>query len=120
MKNVICWFDLPSLDFDRAVKFYSELLGAPIQVSEHMGQKLGMFPQAEVSGDIVPPSETSQPSAMGIRVHFNCDGTLDETIARVEPAGGKILQQKFSLGEHGWCAMIADSEGNRVGLWSMS
>ena len=42
-QNVINWFDVPTLDFSRAVKFYSEILGKPIRVAEHMGQTLGFF-----------------------------------------------------------------------------
>lgn len=120
MKNVICWFDLPSADFDRAVKFYSQVLGQEVVVTEFMGQNLGMFAQAEVSGCIVPPGLPLQPSSSGTRIYFNCDGMLDETIARVEPAGGKVLQPRFSIGEHGWIAIIQDTEGNQVGLWSQT
>jgi uncharacterized protein len=36
----------------------------------------------------------------------------------VDPAGGMILQPKFSIGEPGWIAMIRDTEGNTVGLHS--
>src|SRR3989338_3455206 len=42
--NVVNWFDLPTKDFDRAVTFYSVILGTPIEVSDHMGKKLGFFP----------------------------------------------------------------------------
>jgi predicted enzyme related to lactoylglutathione lyase len=40
MKDAITWFDIPTEDFDRAVKFYSDILGQPIRVDTFMGQKL--------------------------------------------------------------------------------
>jgi predicted enzyme related to lactoylglutathione lyase len=121
VKNVLAWFDVPTLDFDRAVKFYSDILGEPVQVSEHMGQKLGFFPMerdGDVGGDILPPSDNFRPSAQGTRVYLSCDGQLDGVIGRVESAGGKIVRPKMSIGEPGWIALIEDTEGNVVGLHS--
>lgn len=121
MKNAITWFDIPTSDFDRAVKFYSKILGEEVKVSEHMGVKLGFFPMEGmegVGGDLVPPSEGRKPSADGVRVYLSCEGKLDAVLGRVEKAGGKILQPKFNIGEPGWIAIIRDTEGNTVGLHS--
>lgn len=122
-KSAIAWFDIPSLDFDRAIKFYSTILGEPVTVNEFMGQKLGFFPMAkdgEVGGDLVPPGNEHVPSKTGSRVYLNCEGKLDAVTARVEAAGGKILTPKFSIGENGFIVIIEDTEGNAVGLHSMS
>ena len=51
-------------------------------------------------------------------VYFGCDDCAVEQ-ARVEKAGGKVHQGKFSIGEYGHCALIVDTEGNMVGLHSM-
>jgi len=122
-KNAINWFDLPAADFDRAVKFYSAILGTEIKVGEHMGQKLGFFPcegplGQSVGGDLVPPGMGPKPSATGTCVYLNCEGKLDEVLGRVEPSGGKIMRPKMSIGEPGWIAMIQDTEGNTIGLHS--
>jgi len=68
MKSAINWFDIPTLNFKRAVRFYSEILGETIKTSEFMGQRLGLFPMdddGEVGGDIVPPSNENKPSKDG-------------------------------------------------------
>jgi len=121
MANAVVWFDIPSLDFDRAVKFYSDILGVPITVDTSMGMKLGMFSMERegVGGDITPPDPSNRPSSMGTRVYLNCEGKLDEVAGRVVKAGGKIIMPKFSIGENGNIVMIADTEGNTVGLHSM-
>lgn len=122
MRNVITWFDLPTADFDRAVKFYSDILGTPINVGDHMGQKLGFFPMEEkegvVGGALIPSGMGLKPSSEGTRVYLNCEGKLDEMLSRVEGAGGKIIKPKFHIGEPGWIAIIQDSEGNTVVLHS--
>ncbi|HLF04029.1 MAG TPA: VOC family protein [Dehalococcoidia bacterium] len=122
-KNAITWFSIPTANFDRAVKFYSTILGEPVQIHEFMGKKLGFFPmdgEGSVGGDLVPPGSGVKVSAEGTRVFLNCTGKLDAVAGRVEKAGGKIVQPKFSIGEHGHIVMIQDSEGNTVGLHSGS
>ncbi|MDD1759324.1 MAG: VOC family protein [Methanothrix sp.] len=123
MNNVISWFDIPTEDFDRAVKFYSAVIGKEIRVESFMGQKLGFFPmegREGVGGDLVPPGMGARPCDHGTRVYFSCEGILDEVIARVEKAGGKIAMPKTQIGEAGWIAVILDTEGNSVGLHSFS
>ena len=59
------------------------------------------------------------PGAGGTLVYFTCtDCSVEE--ARVEKAGGKILQPKMSIGEHGFCSIVMDTEGNPIGLHSMA
>ncbi|MBP9864281.1 VOC family protein [Patescibacteria group bacterium] len=120
MSNVITWFELPTADFDRAVKFYSTILGKELTIIERMGQKRGVFPMdgEGVGGDLVPPGNGQFPSATGTRVSLNCEGHLDEVAGQVEAAGGHILQPKLSLGEPGWVVVISDTEGNTIGLHS--
>lgn len=122
MKNAVTWFDIPTEDFDRAVKFYSDILGQQIRVDDFMGQKLGFFPmegREGVGGDIVPPGLGNKPCSNGTRVYLNCMGMLDQVIERVEKSGGKIVSPKFKISDEvGWVAFIIDTEGNTVGLHS--
>jgi uncharacterized protein len=120
MKNAIIWFDIPTEDFDRAVKFYSDILGQEIRVDTFMGQKLGFFPMdglEGVGGALVLP-RWAKPCANGTRVYLSCQGIIDDVIGRVEKSGGKIIAPKFELGDRGWIAIIMDTEGNTVGLHS--
>jgi uncharacterized protein len=122
-KNVFTWVDIPTKDFHRAVKFYSELLGEEVRVDDSMGMKLGFLPmegKEGVGGGLVPPNPEHEPSPNGTRVYLSCEGILDDIIGRVEKIGGKIVQPKFKLEGAGWIALIEDSEGNIVGLHSFS
>jgi predicted enzyme related to lactoylglutathione lyase len=52
-------------------------------------------------------------------VHFESpSGDLTNELKRVEPAGGKVLQPKTSIGEFGFYAFVEDTEGNRIGIHS--
>ena len=121
VKNVVVWFDVPTTDFKRAVKFYSTILGEEVKITDYMNQTLGMFPMAGrdgVGGDIVPPDPNLKPSPDGVRVYLGVEGKMDEVIGRVAGAGGKIIRPKEQMGKIGWIAIIRDSEGNTVGLHS--
>ena len=45
---------------------------------------------------------------------------LSVALSKVEMAGGKIVLPKTSIGHNGFMAHIVDTEGNKVGLHSMS
>jgi predicted enzyme related to lactoylglutathione lyase len=94
MKDAITWFDIPTENFDRAVKFYSNILGRQIRVDAYMGQNLGFFPMdgmEGLGGDLMPPGLGNKPCANGARVYLSCQGIIDEVIGRVEKSGGKII-----------------------------
>jgi predicted enzyme related to lactoylglutathione lyase len=120
MANQIVWFDLPVLDLDRAIRFYSAVLGVTVKKEEYPGMAIGVLPHKddEVSG-CLHKSDTDKPTTHGALLYFNAQGRLDEAIAAVEPSGGKILKPKHAIGPYGFRAVVQDSEGNRIALHSM-
>lgn len=59
----------------------------------------------------------------GISVWLNCTDGVQAVLDRVTGAGGKVLQEKTPIGENaemGYMGEILDSEGNRIGLHSMT
>ena len=44
MSNAINWFELPATNFDRAVKFYNEVIGADLQPFDSPDMKMAFFP----------------------------------------------------------------------------
>ena len=114
------WFDIPTVNFERAIKFYAELLGGEVKIDSSAGGKLGFLPMQDdegIGGTLVPPESGRKPCD-GTRLYLGCEGKLDEIAARVVRAGGIILRSKFSIGKAGWLIMIKDSEGNILGLHS--
>jgi hypothetical protein len=120
MRDVINWFEIPVLDFDRALTFYSRLLEVIIQ-KEEMGElTMGFFPSdnKNVSGAIVQGSDY-KPGNTGVLVYLDGGNDLQDILNRVEPAGGKILMLKTQISpEIGYMAIFLDTEGNRLALHS--
>jgi predicted enzyme related to lactoylglutathione lyase len=119
MANQIVWCDIPVLDLNRAIKFYSAVLGAAVKREELPGMTIGVLPHndGEVGGCLVNSTD-NQPSDQGAMIYLNANGRLDEAIAVVVPHGGKVLKPKHAIGPYGSRAVILDSEGNRVALHS--
>jgi predicted enzyme related to lactoylglutathione lyase len=60
------------------------------------------------------------PSTEGTVVYLNGGEDLALPLGKVEAAGGKVLSPKQGIGENGFMAFFQDTEGNKVGLHSMS
>src|SRR5207253_9841984 len=119
MANRIVWCDIPVLDLDRAIKFYSAVLGVEVKKEEFPGMTIGILPHndGEVGGCLFTGSE-DKPSDKGLLVYLNANGRLDDAIAAVMPNGGSVLKPKHPIGPYGSRAIILDSEGNRLALHS--
>lgn len=115
MEKLIAWVEIPSNDFDRAVKFYNSLLSMELKGESYENEKMACFPTGE--GAIIY-SPGFEPSGQGMVVSFNT-GNLDETIQKVERLGGRVVQPKTRIDAQGkgYFALFIDSEGNRVGLY---
>lgn len=121
--NALNWFEIPATDLDRSKKFYETIFDIEMMIMEMDGMRMAMFPfepgNGKASGAIAE-GEFHKPSDKGTFVYLNANPAMDNVLAKVEAAGGKILQPKFSIGdENGFCAYIMDTEGSVVGIHSM-
>lgn len=121
MENTVVWFEIPVIDLERAMKFYTDVMGVEFQLEEGENSKMAFFPfePGEASGALVL-SDGYVPSNSGAIIYLNGGTDLSEPLGRVEAAGGKITLPKRSIGENGNIAHFEDTEGNRVAFHSMS
>ncbi len=118
--NTLCWVDIPVLDLDRAIGFYSAILGATVAKETHGPDfAFGLLPHADqnASGCLVVGPE-HRPSADGPLIYLNVNGRLDDAIQAARAHGGKVLKEREAIGPFGHRAIIADLEGNRIALHS--
>jgi predicted enzyme related to lactoylglutathione lyase len=54
----------------------------------------------------------------GTIVYFPCEDCA-ATAARASRNGGTVQAEKKPIGEHGFIALVLDTEGNLIGLHSM-
>lgn len=119
IQNTFCWIDIPVTDLDRAIDFYTAILGKTVQkITEH-GFEFGLLPhdQDNVSGCLCV-MEDRQPARNGPLVYLNVNGHLDQAIAAAKKHGGEILKAKEQIGPYGHRAVILDTEGNSIALYS--
>lgn len=121
MKHNITWFDVPVTDLDRAIRFYSAVLGSPATKEKTGSIPIGMLPtpDGQKMGCLVSGS-AAKPSLDGVMVWFDVEGRLKESVKAAAANGGKILGDIHAIGEFGFRAEIQDSEGNRIALYSSS
>jgi predicted enzyme related to lactoylglutathione lyase len=118
-KHTLCWTDIPVLDLDRSIRFYSAVLGEDVRTEGEHGFVFGLLPhvQDQVSGCLVEEKD-NRPSLTGPLIYLNANGRLSAAVAAVTEHGGKVLQPKHAIGPYGFRAIVVDSEGNRIGLHS--
>lgn len=120
MKNLISIVEISTVDFQRAVSFYQQVLGMSIEKVEMDGMQMGVLPSGgETVNVVLVGSNDHKPSAEGTLVYFNCGDDLQTVLGKIEPNGGKILVQKTEISpDMGFFAIFVDTEGNKIGLHS--
>lgn len=122
--NPVVWFEIYVTDLDRATSFYEEVLQIKLNdMKDPSGGSMEMklFPdnmENYGSGGAIVKMEGIEPSANGSIVYFGCED-CKEPESRVEDNGGKIIQSKMSIGEHGFVSIVLDTEGNSIGFHSL-
>lgn len=121
--NPVGWFEIYVQDMDRAKKFYESVFQVKLEQLESpiSNLELWSFPmnmgKMGASGALV--KMTGCPSGgNSTLVYFSCDDCSVEAL-RAAVAGGRIQNEKFSIGQYGYIALLIDTEGNMIGLHSL-
>ena len=120
MNNAVNWFDIPTTDLDRAIKFYEEIFACKLNKQKFGEDMMAIFPYEKPNGvgGALMAQESQKPSMDGTVVYLNAGDDVATVLDKVEAAGGEILMPKTSIGPMGYIAFIKDSEANKVGLHS--
>ena len=118
MTNPVYHFEIPVTDLDRAVRFYEFVLGTTLEKRRIDGYDMAFFPRADgrpgASGALAK-GDVYVPSTSGAIVYFDVPD-IDAALSRARQLGSHVLYGKKDIGEAGFVAEIADSEGNRLAL----
>lgn len=138
--RIICWFEIPAVDFKRAVNFYKNVLLLHIEETEFNDIPHGIIKSDaksdQVNGAILE-SKNPNTNTSGPVLFFNVNGRMDDTIQKVTQYGGKIIQEKTLIknkkkdglsvipknlidGKQGYFCYFSDTEGNKIGLYANS
>lgn len=119
MANALTWFEIPTQDLDRAVRFYETVLGIQLKREVFGGVPHAIFPagQGDASGALIQDAHR-KPSSEGTLIYLDVAGKLDGCVERLRGAGGTLLMPRTDIGDPGFIAVFRDTEGNSVALHS--
>lgn len=119
--NALNWFEIPATDLKRAKDFYEKIFEVEMMDIEMGDNKMSMFPtEMPHSGGAIVQSPDHKPSKEGSIIYLNGNPDLQHVLDRIEAAGGEITLKKTTIGENGFMAFFIDTEGNLLGLHSMT
>ena len=120
----IGFFDIYVDNMDRAQEFYETVLETRLSKMDDPNDnnvQMRVFNddfQSHGAGGSLVKVNGAKPGPGGTMVYFSCENCSVEE-ERAQKAGGRVVRSKFSIGEHGFVSLIADTEGNIIGLHSM-
>jgi len=112
----ITHIDIPVSDLKAAAAFYGGLFGWQIEAPPGFEDyPMWRAPNGISGGGLAPRGEGfTQP-----RSYVEVD-SIDETLARVRELGGTVLMEKSEISPTSWWAVLADADGNAIGLYEGS
>ncbi|WP_232461249.1 VOC family protein [Cellvibrio sp. PSBB006] len=127
--NPVVHFEIYVEDMTRAKAFYEAVFETRLEQmpnpTPEMEMDMWFFPMDKDTGmssygagGMLIKMDGFTPGGGGTLVYFGCDDCAVQA-ARAAEHGGTVFQEKTSIGEHGFCAVVRDTEGNLIGLHSM-
>lgn len=117
--NPVIYFEIPVHDMERAVQFYTAVLGFTFEQEVLDGYDMRFFPydgdKQGITGALVK-GDVYKPTIDGIIIYFKTDN-IELVLQQVLEQGGKILYPPTFNEKYGFTvAEFEDSEGNRIAL----
>ena len=115
--NIAVWFEIPASDLDASKAFYEKVLGITMTRNDDGPNPMVAFTSMMdegVSGHLYPG--TPAKAGTGSTIHFAAKDRLEDAMARVPDAGGKVVSDiiPIPVGRFVYCE---DPDGNSFGLF---
>jgi uncharacterized protein len=121
-QNPVGWFEIYVEDMQRAKAFYEAVFQVTLEKLNVPEPEMLTFPM-DMNGSGASGALVKMPgiSAGGnsTLVYFSCQDCAVEA-SRVAAAGGRLQQEKTSIGEYGFMALAFDTENNLFGFHSIA
>jgi uncharacterized protein len=118
-QNPGVYFEIPVLDMERAIRFYTAVFGYSFEREEIHGNSMALFPLDESKDGItgaLAKGKIYKPTLSGCLIYLSTPD-IAATLALVTANGGRVLFLKSAVGQTGYVAEFRDSEGNRIALF---
>ena len=119
LKDYISWFEIPAINFQFAVDFYSQIYDIQMKQVEMGDYLMAFFPTTDGTGGAIVKGPGSIPNDTGPLLYLNGGKDINDILEKVPLAGGRIVLPKTLIGDDaGYFAIFIDSEGNKLALHS--
>jgi predicted enzyme related to lactoylglutathione lyase len=118
------WVEIPVVDLDRAMKFYGTILNKQLESVDEGVRRYANLVRTDDgrSGASINQTSNFPPSATGVLVYFQAEGTMADILQKIMTAGGEIVIPQSNIVETdasmGYYATFKDTEGNVIGIFS--
>lgn len=117
-----CWIEVPSTDIARAKNFYSQVFDWNFKAAteDYPEEKVALFsyPDPKLSmlgGGIVKHEQDKMKGGFVVYLYVN---SIEETLTKIEDAGGKKIGERYAEGAFGWIQNFEDTEGNSCAMYT--
>lgn len=120
--NPVGWFEIYVQDMERAKAFYEAVFRVKLEKLVNQGFELWLFPKSMEeygSPGALIKMEGFPSGGNSVLIYFTCEDCAIEA-ERAAQNGGSIFKEKFSIGDYGFISLVLDTEGNMIGLHSIS
>lgn len=108
------WIDLGTTDLEGAIAFYGGLFGWETEMGE---PEMGRYSMARLRGKAVAGlADAQQPGPIWWTSYVSVDD-IDDTVARVDKAGGTVVMPPMEISEAGRMAVCQDTGGAFISFW---
>lgn len=111
MAGEIVHLEFPSSDFARSAAFYEKLFGWKTDGQQSGGHLRFELP-GEVQGSWIRNALAQAPGP----VPFVAVADVDKALELAEKNGGRVLVRRMGLGDRGVFGLLADADGNVIGV----
>ena len=114
MSNRVVHFEIPCDNPEKEMNFFKEVFGWTFNKFGDESYWLAITGDEKspgINGGIMKKKDPRQPVANSIDV-----SNIDESITKVETAGGNIIVPKMAIPGVGWLAYFKDPDGNIHGM----
>ncbi len=116
-------FEVPADDLARAKKFYTDVFGWMLNDTPGMDYTIATTTESDpTTGRAIAPGAINggmmkRTTELSTPIITLTVSSIDDALAKLEKAGGAVVEGKAAAGDMGWTAYFKDSEGNVMGLW---
>ena len=114
MSNRVVHFELPCDNPEKEMNFFKEVFGWTFKQSgteQYWNVITGDENSPGINGGFLKKRDPKMPVANSIQVD-----DIDETIKKIERAGGEVVFPKRPVPDVGWLAFFTDPDGNIHGI----